>query len=433
MNERVKTAVEVARPSVPLMSERRVSLIGAMFVVIGPITMALYTPAMTEIVKAFGTTESVVKMTLALYFAGFALGQLFAGPVSDALGRRPVTIGFMAVYLAASMVALFAPSIGVLLVARFIQGFGASAGVAIARAIVRDLFAHEASSRIMNLIGIILAIGPALAPTIGGLTMEVAGWRAIFVIMAGFGLAVVATALLALKETVDADPARLNPLALLRSYATLVTSGRFMTVSLALGASIGAIYAQATFLPFIMMDRVGLSPAEFGLSMMCQSGSFFAGALAVRRLMRSYSAYSLVPAGLALIAIGSAGTLLLNFWEPDFARVMVPVAFYAFGIAFVMPALSTAVLAPFPRMAGAAAALSGFMQMGSGLLVGSIGALMGDPVQAMGLLIPAMGAVAIASYAAYRRHSHAGEAEPRADVIASMPAGRTMLDKNPDP
>ncbi len=427
MNERVTDAGLTVSPPEPIMSERRVSMIGAMLVVIGPITMALYTPAMTEIVHAFGTTESVVKMTLTLYFAGFAFGQLLAGPVSDALGRRPVMLGFVSIYLAASMLALLTPSVGILLAARFLQGFGASAGLAISRAVVRDLFTHDASSRIMNLIGIILAIGPALAPTIGGLTMEIAGWRAIFVIMAGFGLAVVATVLLALRETVDADIARLRPVALLRSYAMLAGDPRFVAVSLVLGASVGAIYAQATFLPFIMMGRIGLSPSEFGLSMMCQSVSFFTGALVVRRLMRPYSAYALVPVGLLFVAIGSAGTSLLNFWDPSFARVMVPVAFYAFGIAFIMPAMSTAVLAPFPRMAGAAAALSGFMQMGSGLLVGSVGALMGDPVAAMAILIPTMGAIAVVSYLVYIRLRQADEPEPRADVIASMPAGRTLM------
>ena len=279
----------------------------------------------------------------------------------------------------------------------------------------------------MNLIGIMLAVGPAVAPTVGGLTMEIAGWRAVFVIMAGFGVAVVAVALFALKETVKADLSRLKPLELLRSYGILLTNGHFMTVALVIGGSTGAIYAQATFLPFILMDEVGLSPTQFGLSMMMQSLSFFSGALVARQLMKRMSAYSLVPAGLALIAVGSAGTSLLHFWEPGLFRVMVPVGIYAFGIAFVMPAMTTAVLAPFARIAGAAAALSGFFQMGSGLLVGMIGALMGDPVLAMGTLIPLMGVVAIAAYLVYRLHPHLAEPEPRSDVIASMPPGRTLM------
>lgn len=93
----------------PLMSERRVSLIGGFMVAIGPISLALFTPAMPEIVRDFGTTEAAVKMALTLYFAGFAFAQLVCGPLSDGFGRRSVTIGFMAIYLLGSMIALFAP------------------------------------------------------------------------------------------------------------------------------------------------------------------------------------------------------------------------------------------------------------------------------------------------------------------------------------
>ena len=90
----------------PVMTERRVTMLGALLVAVGPISMALYTPAMPEIVRAFGTTEAAVKLTLSLYFAGFAFAQLFCGPLSDGFGRRPVTNGFMLIYLAATNAAL---------------------------------------------------------------------------------------------------------------------------------------------------------------------------------------------------------------------------------------------------------------------------------------------------------------------------------------
>ena len=154
-----------------MMSERKVSLIGALLVAVGPISMALFTPAMPEIVRAFGTTEAAVKMTLSLYFAGFAFAQLVCGPLSDGFGRRPVTMAFMGIYLAATLAALLSPTIEVLIAARFFQGVGAAVGIAISRAIVRDLFTNERSARIMNLIGLILGIGPAFAPTLGGVTI----------------------------------------------------------------------------------------------------------------------------------------------------------------------------------------------------------------------------------------------------------------------
>lgn len=414
------------------MSERRVSLLGALFVAIGPVSMALYTPAMTEIVQAFGTTNAMVKLSLTLYFGGFACAQLIAGPLSDAMGRRPITFGFMAIYFLASLIAFLAPDIETLLVARFLQGVGASAGVAMSRAIVRDLFSGETSSRIMNLIGIILAIGPAFAPTLGGVMLTFFGWRSVFALMALFGVIVVAVTAVFLRETVVADRSRLRPRALVGSYFELLGNRHFMTTTLAVAGSIGALYAQATFLPFVLMQRVGLSPTEFGMGMLFQSGSFFLGSMVMRRLMRDFGAYRLVGAGMAFIAAGSAGISLLLFWEPTFLRVMGPIAIYAFGISFVMPAMTTAALAPFPSIAGAASSMMGFLQMGSGLVVGSIGALFGDPVVAMGLLIPLMGAMAVISWLIYRAHPHLAEPEPRYDVIVAPQPGRTLMRDSED-
>ena len=289
-----ETLPEAGAAPAPVMSERRVALIGGLFVAIGPISMALYTPAMTEIVHAFGTTESFVKLTLTLYFGGFAFAQLIAGPLSDALGRRPVTFAFMGIYFLGSLIALMAPGIEVLMAARFLQGVGASAGVAISRAIVRDLFSGDRSSRIMNLIGIILAVGPATAPTIGGLTLELAGWRAIFVIMALFGIAVVLATVFALKETVVPDRSRFSFRGLASSYVVILGNAQFLGASGVVAGTIGAIYAQATFLPFILMDRVGLTPTQFGLGMLMQSGFFLGGSLALRVLLNRVSAASMV-------------------------------------------------------------------------------------------------------------------------------------------
>lgn len=395
--------VQTATTTTPLMSERRVSLLGALLVAIGPVTMALFTPAMPEIVHAFGTTEAAVKLTLSLYFAGFAFAQLVCGPLSDGFGRKPVTFAFLSVYLVASLLALVAPTIELLIAARFLQGVGAAVGVAISRAIVRDLFTSERSARIMNLIGLILGIGPAFAPTIGGLTMEIAGWHAIFVLMFAAAVVIILVVHFAMVETVERDLSRIRPRALARSYGSLLGSRYFVLAALIMAGSIGALYTQATVLPFILMERVGLTPTQFGVGMLMQSGMFFLGALAVRVLLGRFSAIRLVPPGLVFIAIGSLALAVgLRVAEPTFLSVMGPVAFFAFGIAFVMPALLTASLAPYPHIAGAASSMSGFFQMGGGLVGGTIAAAIGDPVVAMATVIPAMGLVAILCWLAWR-------------------------------
>ena len=388
----------------PLMSERRVGLLGALFAAIGPVSMSLYTPAMPEIVTAFGTTDAAVKMSLSLYFAGFALAQLFCGPISDGVGRRPVTVAFMMIYTASSILAVLAWDIQVLILARFLQGVGAAVGVAMSRAIVRDRFAQEQSARIMNMIGSILAVGPAAAPTVGGITMELAGWHAIFLIMVVAGIVIALAAIFALRETVTRDLSRIRPMSLIRNYANLLTTPYFVTSSLMNAGATGALYALATILPFVLMGPVGLTPTQFGMSMLVQSLSYLSGSLALRFLMPRFGSFRLVPVGLVLMGGGAASmAVLLHVYEPTFLNVMGPVGVYAFGIAFITAAMTTAAMAPFPRNAGSAAAMIGFMQMGAGLLGGAVAALIGDPVLALTTVTPCLGLMSIVSWFIWRR------------------------------
>lgn len=388
------------------MSALKTTLIGALLVAVGPISMSLYTPAMPDIVLAFGTTEAMVKMTLTLYFAGFAFTQLICGPLSDGIGRRPVTIAFMGIYLLACIIAVFAPTIEVLLGARFLQGVGASVGVAISRAMVRDSFSGDRSLRIMNLMGMLLAVAPAIAPTVGGLTLAISHWRTLFVIMMIMGGAAVWVAVFYQRETITPDFSRLKPLALLGSYRTLLTNPHFMLISLVIAGSVGAIYTMATVLPFILMDVVGLSPIAFGVGMVLQTGMYILGAVAVQALLRRVSGHKLAPVG--LIFIGVACILLLGFLgfsQASFLNVMGPIGLYAFGVAFVMPAMLTASMEPFPHIAGAASAMTGFMQMGAGLLGSALVALFADPVLALMVVIPSMATVAIAAWLCWNRLS----------------------------
>ena len=388
----------------PLMSERRTSLIGAFMTMVGSISMSLYTPAMPALAHAFGVSGASAKMTLTFYFAGFAVAQLVTGPASDAIGRRKAAIIFMLVYMAGSVMAVFAPTIEWLMAARLIQGIGASVGTTVSRAIVRDQFTGEQSSRIMNMIGIVLAVGPGIAPTIGGLILEFSSWQGIFLVMAGMGLTGIGIVIFALKETTVPDLARGAPAPLIKSYGKLLASGPVMSASLTVGFAVGALYMLATVLPFVLIDEAGLTPAQFGLGMMAQTGSYFLGSILFRVLLRSTSAERLVIGGLAFILIGSVLAFLsIQFLPISYLSVMVPVGFYAFGIAFIMPHMTTAALMPFPRIAGTAAAMLGFVQMGSGVFGGAVAAAIGEPVLALHVLMPGMGVLCAIFYVWHMR------------------------------
>lgn len=386
------------------MSEKRTSLIAALLVALGPVSMALYTPAMPELVRAFESSNGAIKSTLTIYFAGFAVAQLLAGPLSDAFGRRMTTLGFLMVYLVGGILAAWAASVEVLLAARLIQGIGAAVGVTVARAIVRDQFTGERAARIMNMVGIILAIAPAMSPAIGGFTLTVAGWQAIFLLMIGFGITASAIVFLAMRETVVPSRAYARPRMVLANYRAVLGNAEFLSASLVCGFAVGALYAQATILPFVLIDEVGLSPTAFGFSMLMQSGSFFVGSLVMRVLMGRHGAERLVLPGLFFICGGAILLLAgLALFGVSFFTIMIPIAFSAFGIAFVMPHMQVAGLIPFPHVAGSASAMMGFIQMGSGLLGGSISALIGNPVIGIAVVVPTMSAVGAGGYLWYRR------------------------------
>jgi MFS transporter, DHA1 family, multidrug resistance protein len=388
----------------PVMSERRVSIIGAVLAAIGPVSMSLFTPAMPSIVAAFDTSPSLVKMALSLYFAGFAFAQLICGPLSDGFGRKPIVMAFMGIYLLGSVIALLSPTIEVLIAARFIQGCGAAVGISVARAVVRDLFARDRSARIMNLIGMIMASGPALAPTLGGIAMGIAGWHSIFVLMAVAGSAILVTIHFTMRETVVRDLNRIRPLALLASYRQLLTSPYFVLCSVILGGTVGSLYTLATILPFILMERLGVSPPHFGLLMLCQSGGYFTGAIVARQTLHRFPPSNVLAIGLVFISIGSMMMAVLPVILPlTLPIVMGPVGICAFGIAFVTPVTMTAALVPYPHIAGSAASMSGFFQMGGGLVGGTVCALVGDPVLALHTVVPAMGAISLVSWLIWRR------------------------------
>ncbi|MBW6423955.1 multidrug effflux MFS transporter [Rhizobium sp. XQZ8] len=386
------------------MSERRTTVIGALLTAIGPISMAIYTPAMPELVHAFETTEAAVKMTLSLYFAGFALAQLVAGPVSDAFGRKAASLSFLVIYFVGSLIAAFAPSIEWVLAGRLIQGIGASVGVTVSRAIVRDQFAGGDAARIINTMGIILAIGPSLGPTIGGLALAAFGWRSVFLLMIGFGAMLVFLSTVCMRETTTPDRSRLRPKRLLEAYLEIVRLPRFLFTALILAGAVGSMYAQAAVLPFIMIEKVGLTPTQFGMSMLMQSGFYLMGSAALRTVSKWLPAEHAPIVGLAFSITGAlAMAFSVHLFEPSFVSIMVPVAFCAFGIAFIVPFITTAGLMPFPHIAGSASAMLGFLQMSAGFLGGVAAASMGMPVISFGTIVPFMHIAALFGYIGYRR------------------------------
>lgn len=411
-----------------VMTELRTAMIGALIIVLGPLSMSLYTPAMPELVQAFGTSASTMKLTLSVYFAGFAIAQLICGPLSDAYGRRPAAIGFFSLYVAGSLIAASAADVHWLIIGRTLQGIGVAAGPAISRAIVRDQFTGQASARILNLIGTMLGIGPAIAPTIGGAILSAFGWQPIFYVMVLYGFAALGFILLAVPETNPApDPAQARPARILRNYGTLAHDAGFMRASLTIGFSVGGIYTLGAILPFVLIDVVGLTPTQFGLAMICQTGSFMLGTIIAGQAMKWTDASRLVPVGLIVVTGAGAAMMMLPWFLPQsFLTVMIPVGFWACGMALVMPGATTSALSGSPAIAGSAAALMGCLQIGGGFAGSAVSSLFNTPTLALSVVLPGMAVLSVAAHVLLRPKTPKAATAPIDEVdleIAADPAG----------
>ena len=411
------------------MSPMRTALLGALIVALGPISLALYTPAMPTLVEAFATDPATVKLTITLYFLGFAFAQLVCGPVSDAYGRKPVALAFFSIYLAGSLIAVFAPSITWLLVARALQGIGAAAGVATSRAVVRDQYTGQASARIMNMIGLIFAIGPAISPSIGALLLRTLGWHAIFASMVVYGLIVVVATTFAISETnPNINPAAARPKNILRSYAALARDRTFMRFSLIMSCAFGGLYTLPALLPFVLIGLVGLTPTQYGLATLIQTASYATGNLVTMQLLRRYDAVRLVPFGIAIfVAAALILAIVLRLFPPSLLTVIGPTALWAFGSAWIVPGATTGALANAGSRAGAASAFMGFLQIGGGLAGTLIAALLfADAFRALMNVMPLLaiaGAVGYATFAGGVLRRRARKPDPRNVEIAVDPTG----------
>ncbi|MBK1794850.1 multidrug effflux MFS transporter [Devosia sp. WQ 349] len=357
------------------MSARRTAIIGGLMVATGPLSLGLYQPALPTIVQELAISENAGKLTLTVYFASFALAQLLCGPLSDRFGRRSIGMVFFGIYVLGSLLCTFAPNIEMLFVGRFVQGFGVSAGVALSRAMVRDQFVGAEAIRILTMVNLILTVTPAVAPTLGSVILAFGPWHIMFVIMAGFGLAILALLGFSSRETLP--PERripFSPSIIFKNYKTLLTSKDFMVPALLLGLTFGGFHGFTALLPFVLINDLGLTPFQFAMAMLVQTGCFtignlVAGALASRTTADRIVTFSLVAFGLS----GLSFIILPTLIPTSLLSIMVPVGIWMVGLSLIGPSVTTAAMAGFGTIAGAAAAMSGFLQMGGGFVGSLIG------------------------------------------------------------
>ena len=346
------------------------ALLVAALMTFGPISTDMYLASLPALAEVFATEAGTAQLTLSVYFAGIAVAQLFIGTLSDRFGRRPILIGGLVLFVATSTACALATSIEVLIGLRFCQAFGAASATVLSRAIVRDLHERAGAAHMLARVGSIMGISPVLAPILGSYLFVWFGWQANFWAMAVYGAGAMVFVVLLLGETLArGERAPLRFAAVAFSFARLVRHRIFLGYALPYLFVYAGMFAFFTGFPFIVINLLGQPAEYFGYFFAAVVIGFPIGTFIAGRLTRHFSIDDVLRVAVSLSAL-SALVVAAFAWAgvTHLLAVMVPMLAYQVTVGMINPLAQASALAPFPEIAGKAAAVMGAGQMGAASL-----------------------------------------------------------------
>lgn len=377
----------------------------------GPISTDLYLPSLPRLRILLDAAVSEAQLTLSLFLAGFAVGGLIYGPLSDRFGRRPLMLSGMFIYILGSIACALAPNIEVLIAARFIQALGGSAGISLSRAMIRDLYGPLGAARALAIIGAAMAIAPMIGPIIGGAIEAHFGWRANFVVLIFFGLLCLSGIWRLLIETNHRlNPAATHPGTLAANYATLLRQPHFRAYAAMVTCCYGGLFAFISGSSYVLMDILKLTPTAYGICFSVVVTGYIAGTLTSIRLGKRLGIAGMIGLGAASAFGGSLVMVFLawsfhleGFW--GVVAIVCPMMFYTAGVGMMLPNSQAGAIAPFPHMAGTASSLLSFTQMTGAALFGVLlGHLYDGTARPMASALALMGAACFGIWLYRLRH-----------------------------
>lgn len=391
-----------------------IALLGTM-TALGAFTVDTYLPSLPTVAAELGSSAPAVQLTISGVLVGAALGQLLVGPISDRFGRRRPALVGITLHVIASLLCVFAPTIETLISLRVLQGVGNSAASITAMAIIRDRLSGGPAARVISRLMLVIGVAPLLAPTVGGLIAGAAGWRAVFAVLALFGLVLWFVVWRWLPETLP--PARRSSAGVsgaMRGYRALLADRHFMALAVIPGLAMGALISYVAGSPFVLQEGYGLTAQQFSMLFAVNGiglvlGSQINAALVLRVLPLGIVRVAL-PAAVAVAAIllglslSGVGGLL---------GVVLPLLGILFLLGFVMGNASAVALSRHGERAGTAAAVIGATQAGVAGAVSPLVGLLGGDAVAMSITI--LGSLLLAQLVltlatpAYRRRGAGAE------------------------
>jgi MFS transporter, DHA1 family, multidrug resistance protein len=379
----------------------RFALILAAFSALGPFTIDMYLPAFPEMMQFFGTSASVIQVSLTACILGLAIGQIVIGALSDVHGRRkPLSIS-MILYFLSSFGCAFAPNVTVFILLRFIQGFAAAGGIVITRAIVRDKYSGTELAKFFALLMMIGNAAPLLAPLAGSAVLSFTEWVGMFIFLGLLGLLLTSITTWKLKESLPvAQRVPSNLAGLLSNFKTLLINRTFMGYALAPGIMFAGVFAYISGTPFIYQKIYGVSPQAFSILFALNGVSLILGSQLARRLSGRMPERRFLLFGMSLAMITSTAVLIVVLAHGPLFTLVIPLFILVGSIGMISPIFSALAMDSQGHIAGSAAALLGVFPLLFGCITSPLVGIAGEySALPLGIIIFTTSLIAIITYA----------------------------------
>jgi len=349
----------------------------------------IYLPSLPDVARDLGTTQTAVQLTMTGVLVGGAVGQLVVGPLSDRFGRRrPVLVG-IALHIVISLLCAVAPGIGALIALRVVQGFFNAAATVVAIAVIRDRFVGSDASRLLSRLMLVIGVAPLFAPSVGGLIAGQWGWRAVFVALALFGVALWVVVWRRLPETLPPERRRAAGLrTALGGYGVLLRDQHFVAIAVLPGLGMAVLMSYVVGSPFVFQEGYGLSANQFALLFAANGVALVGGAQINASLVRRVAPIRILRVALPLLVAVAFVLLAVILTGAGGLFGLLAVLWVMLGLIQLLPPNASAIaLTRHGAMAGTAAAFIGAMQAGIAGVVSPLVGVLGGDARAMGLVM----------------------------------------------
>lgn len=336
----------------------------AIVVALGPAAIDMYLASMPQMALDFDVSYASTQLTLTVFLTFMGLGQLIFGPLSDAYGRRLPLLGGLFIYFAASLAAAAATSLELLILARLIQGLGAAMAIVVVMSMVRDISSGPQAAQVYALLNTIVALGPIIAPAIGGVLGAVYGWQGVMLFLAGMALLVLINTVFNVPETLpvsDRNQFALKPI--LATYISILKNKAFLLHLFALSAVFFFLFAYIGGSAFVYQHQYGLSTEQFGMVFGLTSLSLIAGASSAAYWVKRIKVSSLALVGAVLMCAGGLMCLVSELLFFGLTGIVLSIGMALFGLGILEATIMSMAMETQDKALGSTAALMGAAPM----------------------------------------------------------------------